>query len=120
MPIARRVRSQLLITVSHALIPGSHALISGSHALIPGSYALIPGPVQERTAAIADTMQARQLSVVLWSLGHIGFCPSDAYMTVITEALAAKLQGTEEQVRCCPCSAARCGQLQRRLRSPKP
>lgn len=44
-------------------------------------------------------MQARQLSVVLWSLGHIGFCPSDAHMTVITDTLAAKLPDSEEQVR---------------------
>ena len=43
-------------------------------------------------------MQARPLSVVLWSLGQIGFCPSDASVTAITDALAAKLPGTEEQV----------------------
>lgn len=47
---------------------------------------------------MADTMSARQLSVVLWSLGHIGFCPSHAAMTTITDTLAAKLHGTEEQV----------------------
>ena len=43
-------------------------------------------------------MSARQLSVVLWSLGQIGFCPSDASMTIITNTLANTLKGTEEQV----------------------
>ena len=53
---------------------------------------------QDRVASMADSMSARQLSVVLWSLGQIGFCPSDASMTIITNTLANILKGTEEQV----------------------